>query len=291
MELDLPERGKSSPLPPYRGVLAVDMENFSRTSGRDQQVIGALIPNLLENALSRSDLAHVWRDRRFARHGGDGYVFGTEPEHLPYLVSPFLDNLQEKLEEIQPHLAHLDRGLRMRLRVSIDVGPLPDLGEGSPVNAMGEAMISTHRLLDAEPVREELRRTDPDTTLVAVIISRRVYEDVVLGGFTPIRPSRWRQVNATVGGKSFQAEGYLYVPTPSWGTDPGENGERRAERSGDGGAPDRGTGGAAEPGPEEAPAAPNGPRTVQRIDTNHGQAVQLGSNHGDINLGGLRRDR
>ncbi|WP_049567073.1 hypothetical protein [Nocardiopsis sp. SBT366] len=280
MELDLPEHGKSSPLPPYRAVLAVDMENFSRTSGRNQQVIGALIPGLLEGALHRSDLAQVWENKRFPRHGGDGYVFGTDPKHLPFLISPLLENLQKELESIQPLLANLDRELRMRIRVSIDVGPLPDLGEDDPVNAMGEAMISTHRLLDSEPVRTELMRTDPDTTLVAGIVSRRVYEDVVLGGFTPVNPSRWRQVNATVGSKSFQAEGYLFVPTPSWGPNTVNGGEGRPDNpqllEAQGAVPNR----------TDADTS----RVDNSIGINSGQVVQGGTIHGGVNFGVTSND-
>lgn len=287
MELDLPEHGKSSPLPPYRAVLAVDMESFSLTTGRNQQVIGALIPSLLENALNRSDLGQVWAKKRFARHGGDGYVFGTDPEHLPFLISPFLENLQKELEGVQPILATLDRELRMRLRVSIDVGPLPDLGGDSPVNAMGEAMISTHRLLDSEPVRDELRRTDPDTTLVAAIVSRRVYEDVVLGGFTPVRPARWRQVNATVGSKDFQAEGYLFVPTPSRGPDPQEpaGAEDKSGKPGSPQAQDPGTGAA------PAPAGAAAPRIANSVGNNSGQVVQADTLNGGVSFGGSSDDR
>ncbi|WP_017586985.1 hypothetical protein [Nocardiopsis ganjiahuensis] len=286
MELDLPEHGKSSPLPPYRGVLAVDMENFSRTSARNQQVIGALIPDVLEKALTRSDLEQVWKEKRFARHGGDGYVFGTEPEYLPFLISPFLENLQKELEEIQPILANLDRELRMRLRVSVDVGPLPDLGDSNPVSAMGEAMISTHRLLDSAPVRDELKRTDPDTTLVAVIVSRRVYEDVVLGGFTPVRPARWRQVNATVGNKDFRAEGYLFVPTPSWSSKAQEIAEVQDETGSGSATPEDGSG--------DTSSVPIRARahTANSVGANYrGQVVQGGTIHGGVNFGVTSDDR
>lgn len=51
-------------------------------------------------------------------------MIGTEPEHLPYLLSPFLEEPQKVLEQLQPLLAMHDRNLRMRLRASIDVGPL-----------------------------------------------------------------------------------------------------------------------------------------------------------------------
>lgn len=279
MEPHLTEPGAVTPLPPYRAVLAVDMEKFSAANALNQQTIGVLIPYVLEQALTRSSLAHVWEGRRFARHGGDGYVFGTDPVHLPFLISPFLENLQRVLQEVQPGLAVRDRSLRMRLRVSIDVGPLPDRDDGDPVNAMGEAMISTHRLLDSAPVRDELRRTDADTTLVAVIISRRVYEDVVLGGFTEIKPPRWQPVHATVAEKGFQAEGYLFVPTPSRGQERGEApGEPRGQAEGSDRAPV----------PSQGPGGAAGTRIGNSIGTNSGHAIQLDTNHGDINFGGSR---
>ena len=279
MELDLPAHGDVSPLPLYRAVLAVDMENFSSTSAKNQQLIGALIPKVLEEALKESGMAKVWEEKLFARHGGDGYVFGTDPEQLPFLISPFLGNLQNSLEHIQPVLAALDRDLRMRLRVSIDVGPLPYHGAGDPKNAMGEAMISTHRLLDSEPVRAELKRTDPDTTLVAAIISRRVYEDVVLGDFTTVRPTRWRQVNATVGGKGFSAEGYLFVPAPSWGPDTSPKDDPVGDSTNDRPSELR-----AKPETDPLPAAQN---IGNRVDHNdHGQIVQTGKVEGGVNFGG-----
>ncbi|WP_017605027.1 hypothetical protein [Nocardiopsis alkaliphila] len=283
MQLDLPEHGKSSPLPPYRALLAVDMENFSRTGDRNQQFIGELIPKVLEAALSDSGMEQVWKEKLFARHGGDGFVFGTDPEHLPFLISPFLENLQKQLEAIQPTLAALDRELRMRFRVSIDVGPLPYHGPDDPKNAMGRAMIDLHRRLDSEEVKAELKRTDPDATLVATVISRRVYEDVVLGGFTPLTPTRWRAVKTTVPDKGFQAESYLFLPVHTWGPDPdegpGEVGDTRGPDS-DGG------------GPGNTPTAPHkdlvpGGGIGNSVGYNdHGQVVQAGHLHGGVSFGG-----
>lgn len=281
MEIDLSRIGKSEPLPPYRAVLAVDMEKFSRTSARNQQLVGQKIPEVLEKAFTRADMLPVWKDARFPRHSGDGYVMGAEPEHLPYLISPFLEELQRVLEQIQPLLAAHDRNLRMRLRASIDVGPLPDTGDGSGIDAMGEAMISTHRLLDSEPVRRELEASDPDTTLLATIVSRRVYEDVVLGGFAPVRASRWRPVHASVPSKDFQAEGYLFVPTPSWV--PGAHAEPEATP-----APERDR----PAGP--SPAAPGGaaPTTGNNVGHNdRGQVVQAGTVNGGVSFGGMTDER
>lgn len=65
MEIDLSRIGKSDSLPPYRAVLAVDTEKFSRSSARNQQLIGQKIPEVLEKASTRADMLHVWRDARF----------------------------------------------------------------------------------------------------------------------------------------------------------------------------------------------------------------------------------
>lgn len=280
VEIDLSGIGKSAPLPPYRAVLAVDMEKFSRISARHQQLIGPLIPQVLEKAFARADMLAVWKDARFPRHGGDGYVMGAEPEYLPYLISPFLEELQKVLEEAQPFLAAHDRNLRMRLRASIDVGPLPDTGDGSGIDAMGEAMISTHRLLDSEPVRRGLENSDPDTTLLATIISRRVYEDVVLGGFVPVRASRWRPVHAAVPSKGFQAEGYLFVPTPSRvpgaSTEPAWSAAPEQDRT-----------------KKPAPAAPGEAAQTTGNSVGHndrGQVLQAGTVHGGVTFGGSADD-
>ncbi|MDA2807077.1 hypothetical protein [Nocardiopsis suaedae] len=274
MEPDTPRPRPSVPLPAYRAVLAVDMERFSRTAAVHQQLVGRLIPEVLELALTRSGLVEVWKAPSFPRHDGDGYVLGTDPAHLPRLIDPFLDTLQEVLEEKRPWLAAVDRDLRLRMRVSLGVGPLPDTGDGSGIDAMGDAMIDTHRLLDSGAVRRALSRSHPDTTLVAAIIGRRVYEDVVLGGFTGVDASRWAPVDAEVAGKGYRAEGYLYVPVPSaagavsrWGG--GAEEETGAEEKA--GAP---------------PAAPPSGGTVvnNNAEGNSGSVYQMGDVQGGVNV-------
>ncbi|MDA2811449.1 hypothetical protein O4J56_12470 [Nocardiopsis sp. RSe5-2] len=274
MEPDIPGPRTTVPLPPYRAVLAVDMERFSRTAAVDQQLVGRLIPEVLELALTRSGLGEVWKDPGFSRHDGDGYALGTDPVHLPRLIDPFLDTLQEVLDGKRPWLAAVDRDLRMRMRVSLGVGPLPATGDGSGIDAMGDAMIDTHRLLDSDAVRRALAGSHPDTTLVAAIIGRRVYEDVVLGGFTGIDASRWAPVDAEVAGKGYRAEGYLYVPVPSTA-----------------GTASRWDGGAAEEAPDEEPsrAAPPAPPAGGTVVNNNahgnsGGVYQMGDVHGGLHV-------
>lgn len=281
----------SSPLPPYRAVLAVDAEKFTSNAPIHQQVLSSSVESVLEEAFRRSDLAEVWQDRRFPQSTGDGYVIGVEPQYLPFLVYPLLNHLQETLEDAQPGLAAHDRELRLRLRASIDVGPLPDSQGGHPLDGIGRAMNDTHRLLDSTPVRTELRHSDLDITLLVAIISRRVYEEAVLGGFVGLRPPRFRRVNAELAEKNYSAEGYLYVPTPSRRADDDiADPTRPAPHQDDadptapeeaGTTPARG---------EDGAAAPETGSVTNRIGNNSGQAVQAGTIRGGVR-GDFRGER
>jgi hypothetical protein len=201
-------------LPPSRAIFAVDTEKFTRNPSARQPELSDAIPELLASAFERCDFAEIWDTRRFPQGTGDGYVFGVPEERSSFLVHPLLDRLQEVLEEYDQRLRSQDRSLRLRLRVAIHIGPVPDSGErregiGTPVN-------DTFRLLDSELIREELAASNPDITLIAAIVSQRVFEDVVRAGFTPgLPPDRFRHVIAEVAGKEFAQPAWMYVPKPS----------------------------------------------------------------------------
>lgn len=201
-------------LPPYRAIFAVDTEKFTRNPSARQPELSDAIPGLLGNAFARCALSEVWEARRFPQGTGDGYVFGVSEQHVPFLLYPLLDHIQEELEEHDRRLRSQDRSLRLRLRVAVHLGPVPDSGErregiGTPVN-------DTFRLLDSDVIRQELSRSNPDVTLLAAIVSQRVFEDVVQAGFTPgLPPDRFRPVIAEVAGKEFVQPAWIYVPKPS----------------------------------------------------------------------------
>ncbi|GAB3210411.1 hypothetical protein ACQEU5_14260 [Marinactinospora thermotolerans] len=257
-------------LPPYRAVLAVDTQKYTRHSGYHQQILSRTVQSVLEDACRRAELGELWENRRFPQSTGDGYVFGAEPEKMPFLVHPFLHHLQEALEDVQPDLAAHDRELRLRLRVSVHVGPLPDSRGEDPFDGIGPAMNDTHRLLDSDPVRTELAGSDPEITMLVAIVSRRVYEDAVLSRFVGLNPRRFRPVRATVPEKEYDAEGYLYVPSPSLRPDLAE-----AEQ---GGVPGARGNGLSSPERESG-----GAHTVNQLNgENHGQLIQGGTVHGGV---------
>ncbi|TDQ43922.1 hypothetical protein [Actinorugispora endophytica] len=281
LKFDREDSGGSVALPPYRAVLAVDIERYSRNAARHQQLVSAAVPEILEEAFRRSGLLPIWEQSRFPQRSGDGYVIGVLPENLPFLIHPVLENLQRTLNDVQPQLAARDRDLRLRLRASIDVGPLPDSGSEEPFDGIGEAMNHTHRLLDSPPVREELDRSDPNVTLLAAIVSRRVYEDAVLGGFTGIPASRFQGVQVDIPAKEFKAEGYLHIPQRS---------TRLAGRGAATAVPAP-VDGASEPAPAPHPPERDrerGPGAGNRnnISGNVGNAVQGHTINGGVRFGG-----
>ncbi|WP_399087826.1 hypothetical protein ACGH2B_11945 [Streptomyces sp. BBFR2] len=200
----------SRQLPPYRGVVAVDAKDFTGYPAVQHSVISQTVPQILEVSFERAGLAEVWRDQRFPAHPGDGYVFGFDPARMPFLIHPWLNTLQEVLAEFNVH----SRGVvRMRLRVSLHIGPLPDDGTGFDGN--GTPRNDTHRLLDSAPVKAMLAAASEHVTHVAAILSDRCYEDAVAGGYTGRHRDHFLEVPATVEGKQFAQRGWLYVPAPS----------------------------------------------------------------------------
>jgi hypothetical protein len=250
-------------MPPYRGLLAVDAERFSRNPSSRLPDLSAMIEEVLRSALERAELDELWEQRRFPQATGDGYVFGTFPEALPYLCHPLLDSLQEVLAEKDDSLRTIDRSMRLRLRVSVNVGPVPDSGDGLR-DRIGTPTNATFRLLDCTALRHALERSNPDLTLVAAIVSQRVFDDVIRAGYTPsLHPDQFEQVTAEVPGKDFAEPAWIYVPRPS----------RTAARQ-------------TEDSPGSPPSTPRPPAASTYQNTGSGQQVNADTIHGGVSYGG-----
>ncbi|MER7755310.1 hypothetical protein [Kitasatospora sp. NPDC097643] len=201
---------RSRELPPYRGIVAVDAKDFTGHPAIEHGTISQAVPHVLQRSFERADLAEVWHDRRFPASTGDGYVFGFDPAWMPFLIHPWLHTLQEVLTEFNVHSIGT---VRIRLRVSLHIGPLPDSGEEFDGN--GTPRNDTHRLLDSRPVKAMLAASNESITQVAAILSDRCYQDAVVSGYTGRHPDHFIEVPATVEGKRFDQRAWLYVPVPS----------------------------------------------------------------------------
>ncbi|MFH8728012.1 hypothetical protein [Streptomyces termitum] len=200
----------SRPLPPYRGVLAVDAKDFTGRPAIEHEAVSRVVPELLKTALVRAGLGDLWEERAFPATTGDGYVLGFDPARMPFVIHPLLLTLQEVLTDFNV-LSH--GAVPIRLRVSLHVGPLPETGDEFGGN--GTARNDTHRLLDSRPVKAVLTSHNENITHVAAILSERCYEDAVAGGYTGRHPDHFVEVAATVEGKPFSQRAWVYVPQPS----------------------------------------------------------------------------
>ncbi|WP_052847372.1 hypothetical protein [Streptomyces avicenniae] len=201
---------RSRRLPPYRGIVAVDAKDFTGFQAVQHKEISRAIPGMLEQSFRRAGLGDVWEDRRFPASTGDGYVFGFDPAAMPCLIHPWLGVLQETLAEFNIHSAG---AVRIRLRVSLHIGPLPD--DGDEADGNGTPRNDTHRLLDSRPVKMMLSSSSENVTHVAAILSDRCFEDAVAGGYAGRHPDHFIEVPATVEGKVFAQRAWLHVPAPS----------------------------------------------------------------------------
>ncbi|WP_189448231.1 hypothetical protein [Streptomyces abikoensis] len=200
----------SRPLPPYRGILAVDAKDFTGYPAIEHGILSRAIPELLQTSFARAGLSGLWKDRRFPNSTGDGYVFGFDPAAMPFVIHPWLRTLQDVLTEFNVHSMGV---ARIRLRVSLHIGPLPDNGEEFDGN--GTPRNDTHRLLDSRPVKAILASSNENITQVAAILSDRCYQDAVASGYTGRHPDYFIEVPATVEGKRFDQQAWLHVPVPS----------------------------------------------------------------------------
>ncbi|AGL18941.1 hypothetical protein [Actinoplanes sp. N902-109] len=204
----------SQELPPYRAIVAVDARGFTDQPGRLHQSISGLIPQLVEQAFTAAGLLDVWNKPEFFGPTGDGFAVGLPTRCLPFVLHPFLAELQRVLAGHNG--AVTASGARLQLRVSVNVGPVED-GPDACLGGGGAARNDTHRLLDSVPVRAVLAGSDPNVTFVSAIVSDRVYQDVLLTGYAGLHPSEFIEVPATVEGKNFAQRAWLYVPRPSGG--------------------------------------------------------------------------
>lgn len=121
---------------------------------------------------------------------------GTEPQ----VVDDFVRELNKVLIEYnQANPVH-----RLRLRLALHHGVAYPGANGMP----GQAVVLMSRLLNSKPVHEALDAA-PEAQL-AVIISERIYEDVVVQEHTSLTAKDFRRV--TVVEKELDTKAWLRVP-------------------------------------------------------------------------------
>ncbi|WP_024874122.1 hypothetical protein [Saccharomonospora piscinae] len=197
----------------HMGILAVDVRRFSRHTTAQQETIQRELPAVLEVAATRAGLAEAWRGHHFRAFRGDGYLIGVRPELVAAVVDGFFDALQAELRGRTGELRA--SGIELRLRTSLHYGPVRAFDALLTDSPAGRVLIDAGRMLDAEPVRRLLDRSDPEVTLVASVVSGTVMEDIVQAGRTRRQPSEFVDVPLELEAKEYSGTGYLRVPAPS----------------------------------------------------------------------------
>ncbi|TYB48125.1 hypothetical protein [Actinomadura chibensis] len=211
----------------FRALLVVDAERFSAHRDVDLRTVHRKIRRVLQVACQGSGLGETWENVRFMESTGDGILAILPLEAAPALIDPFPRRLQKALADVAPGLRA--RGLRLRLRAALHIGLVDDERPEAP--GVSTATIDVNRLLDAVPLRDALRRSDPEVTFTAFIVSTELFATYVAGGRTGLRESQFTPVQVRV--KRFDRPAYLYVPTPSSVDDP----PGAADGPGDAGGP------------------------------------------------------
>jgi class 3 adenylate cyclase len=180
----------------YGLVIAVDIENFSRLDTLAQSSVQARLSRVLDMAASRACLERTKWHRQLR---GDGELAVLPPDtDVAWVVADFPHQIGEELK---------DGGHpRLRLRMAMHYGTLT-AGDFGPV---GDAPIVACRLLDARSTRRVLA-AEPDSDVV-LVVSQRLFEDVVTTRFHGLCPERFRQMK--VSAKKSTYTGYLCVGSP-----------------------------------------------------------------------------
>lgn len=207
------DQQRSDGLGRYTGILAVDVRRFSSHDDVQQGKIAELLLEVLQQAADRGAIAELLQGNVFRAFRGDGYLIGFDPDLAPAVVDRYFEALQAELRSRAAGLRA--SGIELRLRVSLHLGPLHSFDRLVQDSPSGAPMVESGRMVDAEPVRALLDHSDPDVTLVAVVVSEEVMQHVVGAGRTSRRPSEFVAAPLEIAAKDYSGTGYLRVPVPS----------------------------------------------------------------------------
>jgi hypothetical protein len=181
--------------------LVCDIAGFS-SSERDDPV-RVRVRKAMYEGLDRSlaDGAGVRLDDCYHEDRGDGVMVVLPAEvGAERLLTAVVDRLRA---EVRHHNRAASESAQMRLRVAVNVGE----ARADERGVVGTELTHAFRLLDAAPLKEAVAAAE---TAIAVIVSRRVYEDVVRHGRGLVDPGDYYPVEVAV--KETEGGAWIMVP-------------------------------------------------------------------------------
>ncbi|WP_260606476.1 hypothetical protein [Streptomyces sp. WAC08241] len=204
----VPSWDKPRPDDDRRLCLAADIEQYSSFDTPDQRTVQAQLARMLRAAAEHSGLDHS--------------KWSVQPQgDMEFAVLPAGTSEQVVLGEYVTHLAAelggynatRRRAGRMRLRLAVDTG----VATTAALGFSGPAPIAVARYLNAPEVKRALAAAG--SASLVVVISDRLYQDVVRSRFHGHDPEEYRRIH--VEQKGFAGYGWVRLP----GVDPQDAGE------------------------------------------------------------------
>lgn len=184
-----------------RILLSADAKGYGSKDHPRQRDIQTGLIAVLDQAAGRAGLDRSTWERQPAGDGELSVLPPGEPELELIVVDDFVRELHNALAN-HNHDRAMDARLRLRLAIHHGVAVPADNGFS------GQGIITVSRLVDGPPVKAALEIV-PDAQL-AVVLSERVFADVVVQRQTSLSPTDFRRV--TVRNKEFVEPAYLYLP-------------------------------------------------------------------------------
>ncbi|MDL4814577.1 effector-associated domain 2-containing protein [Actinomadura opuntiae] len=183
------------------GFLVCDIAGFSAASRVDP--VRVRVRRAMYEGLDRSlaDGAGVRLDDCYHEDRGDGVMVVLPPDvRIELLLTTVVERLRA---EVRQHNRASSEAALMRLRVAVNVGQ----AESDEHGVVSTALTHAFRLLDAPPLKEAVAAAE---TGIAVIVSERVYEDVVSHGRGLVDPDDYYRVGVRV--KETVGDAWIMVP-------------------------------------------------------------------------------
>lgn len=178
---------------------AVDIEGFSRLDASQQVRRQQELARVLDAAARRAGMDRAAWVREV--HGDGELAVLPDGTDGPVLVARYPRALATALTKVNGEGVSRPR---LRLRLALHHGTLA----AGALGVAGNAPIEVSRLLDSDVLRQELaRRADQDLVL---IVSGRVYDDVVQTRFLGLDPADFAPVIIGVKGQEYR--GYIHRP-------------------------------------------------------------------------------
>ncbi|HEX6469313.1 MAG TPA: hypothetical protein VF069_09475 [Streptosporangiaceae bacterium] len=185
--------------PMRRLIVAVDVHRYSRRDPLAQVDAQKALIEALDHAAAKAGLDRTAWHRQSQGDGELAILPADVDEAL--VVADFVEELTKRLRRQNRQLR---RETRLRMRAAIHSGVLSMGANGYA----GPGPVETCRLLDAAPLKDALAAAD-DADL-AVIVSDRLYRDIVEPGFRGLQPKQFWPVRVIV--KEYDGTGYITVP-------------------------------------------------------------------------------